>query len=62
MNNDASNPLIYDFYNFPKHYYQETFHSSGNAALLSDVVDALGSGGVKTEQVARGADHGLWGE
>lgn len=30
--------------------------------MLKDIVDALKAGGVEVEQVARGADHGLWGK
>jgi aromatic ring-opening dioxygenase catalytic subunit (LigB family) len=62
VNNDPTNPLIYDFYGFPKHYYRETFTSHGSAEMLDDVVSALGAGKVPVEQVSRGADHGLWGE
>ncbi|KAI9634060.1 Extradiol ring-cleavage dioxygenase, class III enzyme, subunit B [Dioszegia hungarica] len=60
VNNDPTNPLIYDFYGFPKHYYRETFTSHGSAEMLDDVVSALGAGKVPVEQVSRGADHGLW--
>lgn len=62
VNNDPTNPLIYDFYGFPKHYYRETFTSHGSAEMLDDVVSALGAGKVPVEQVSRGADHGLWGK
>lgn len=62
VNNDLTNPLIYDFGGFPKHYYRETFTSRGNEEMLQAVVGSLQAGGIGVEQVPRGPDHGVWGE
>ena len=61
VNNDSSNPLIYDFYGFPPHYYQETFKSRGDLDLLMGTMEALKKGGVEVEETPRGLDHGVWG-
>lgn len=58
---DNSNPLIYDFYGFPKHYYDQTFTSHGTPQLAAGVVEALESAGLKVEKMKRGLDHGVWG-
>jgi len=62
VNEDASNPLVYDFYGFPKEYYQQKFASRGNAAMLAAVKEALKAGGVQVSGTKRGLDHGVWGE
>jgi hypothetical protein len=62
VNNNPANPLIYDFYNFPTHYYSQTFHSAGPEGGVEVVKRALEAGGWKVEPVDRGLDHGLWGE
>ena len=62
MNVDESNPLVYDFYGFPKHYYEERFSSQGSSDLLSAVQQALRSDGVGFKTEKRGLDHGVWGE
>jgi aromatic ring-opening dioxygenase catalytic subunit (LigB family) len=62
VNTDSSNPLIYDFYNFPSHYYEQTFGSHGDPAIVEDVKKALGAAGVGIKGVKRGLDHGVWGE
>jgi aromatic ring-opening dioxygenase catalytic subunit (LigB family) len=62
VNHNPANPLIYDFYNFPTHYYSQTFHSAGPEGGVEVVKRALEAGGWKVEPVDRGLDHGLWGE
>lgn len=61
VNSDSSNPLIYDFYGFPKHYYSQTFVSYGDDVLLGKIRGALKSGGIAFEEEKRGLDHGVWG-
>ncbi|KAG7527257.1 hypothetical protein FFLO_07116 [Filobasidium floriforme] len=60
VNNNPGNPLIYDFYNFPTHYYSQTFHSSGPDGGVEVVKRALEAGGWEVKPVDRGLDHGLW--
>ena len=62
VNTDESNPLIYDFYNFPKHFYAQTFKSNSSRQASADVKDVLTTGGWLVKEVARGLDHGLWGK
>ena len=62
MNSNTGNPLIYDFYGFPKHYYDQTFESAGTPALLDDVKSALIGSEIHVEEENRGLDHGVWGE
>ena len=59
---DATNPLIYDFYGFPKHYYEQTFVSHGTRQAVEDIEAALSETGVGVTQEKRGLDHGVWGE
>lgn len=60
--NTAPSPLIYDFYNFPAHYYSQTFpHETLNQSGISEVGRALDVAGIKWEGVrGRGLDHGAW--
>jgi aromatic ring-opening dioxygenase catalytic subunit (LigB family) len=60
VNEDQSNPLVYDFYGFPSEYYQQTFVSRGNNQMLSDVKDALKGSDVRFSTAKRGLDHGVW--
>jgi aromatic ring-opening dioxygenase catalytic subunit (LigB family) len=62
VNEDASNPLVYDFYGFPAEYYQQKFESKGDPAMLSAVKTALKDSGVSVSTAKRGLDHGVWGE
>jgi 4,5-DOPA dioxygenase extradiol len=60
INTNTSNPLIYDFYNFPKHYYETKFRSS-NSKELQDVVSThLKQQGYHVQGQDRGLDHGVW--
>ncbi|TXT12916.1 hypothetical protein VHUM_01317 [Vanrija humicola] len=60
VNTDATNPLVYDFYGFPKEFYEQTFESRGDAQLLADIKGALGAAGVAYSTEKRGLDHGVW--
>ncbi|CAO3588118.1 unnamed protein product [Absidia cylindrospora] len=52
--------IIYDFYGFPKHYYEETWDHSGEPAVASKVVDLLNKANIKAEGKKYGNDHGVW--
>jgi 4,5-DOPA dioxygenase extradiol len=52
--------IIYDFYNFPPHYYEYKFPNKGSPALAQKIVDRLGAVGIEVEKVQRGLDHGVW--
>ncbi|BEJ11731.1 hypothetical protein CspHIS471_0201910 [Cutaneotrichosporon sp. HIS471] len=60
VNTDSSNPLVYDFYGFPKNYYEQKFASRGDPQMLKDVTAALKSSGVEVSTDKRGLDHGVW--
>ncbi|KLT38816.1 Extradiol aromatic ring-opening dioxygenase [Cutaneotrichosporon oleaginosum] len=60
VNTDASNPLVYDFYGFPKNYYEQKFTSHGDPQMLKDVTAALKSSGMDVSTAKRGLDHGVW--
>lgn len=57
--------LIYDFYGFPKHYYEETFPYETSPELVDLVTNALTSDDgpgtpIRTKTTRRGLDHGVW--
>lgn len=60
INTNQSNPLIFDFYNFPKHYYDATFPTKNPAFLSQNVIQQLKLNGYEVQQVDRGIDHGVW--
>lgn len=62
MNEDVANPLVYDFYNFPKHYYEQTFYSKGDPTMLQSIKDSLTSAGLGVKTKKRGLDHGIFGK
>lgn len=53
-------PLVYDFYGFPKHYYEEIFETRNPEWLSKAVREQLSSKGYNVESVERGLDHGVW--
>lgn len=57
---NGENPLIYDFYGFPKYMYAEEFHSNNNVAVANAIKSKLAESGFKTELTDRGIDHGVW--
>jgi aromatic ring-opening dioxygenase catalytic subunit (LigB family) len=59
INNDSSNPLIHDFYGFPKQYYELKFHSRADASVVDHVKNTL-HGKIKVDEIPRGLDHGLY--
>lgn len=52
--------IIYDFYGFPKHYYEIQYPNKGSTELANKVANLLGDRGIKVEKVKRGLDHGVW--
>ncbi|KAL4917702.1 Extradiol ring-cleavage dioxygenase, class III enzyme, subunit B [Aspergillus aurantiobrunneus] len=52
--------LIYDFYGFPSHYYEEKYANVGSKEVATKVLDAFKQAGIKAEGVKRGLDHGVW--
>ncbi|RLV92490.1 hypothetical protein JA1_003143 [Spathaspora sp. JA1] len=56
----AENKLIYDFYGFPKHMYQEEFHTKGSWFVANQIKQELESNQFKSKVVKRGIDHGTW--
>ncbi|KAI5287468.1 hypothetical protein KEM52_001570 [Ascosphaera acerosa] len=60
INTGEANDLIYDFYGFPRHYYQETFPSRGSKAVAEEVISAVRGAGLRISGVERGLDHGVW--
>lgn len=59
-NDSSENPLIYDFYGFPKHMYQEEFHSKNSAFVAQEIKNQLELGGFNSSLTKRGIDHGVW--
>lgn len=54
-------PLYYDFYGFPRRYYEVTYPAPGAPALAKRVVDLLASAGLPTTaEPTRGLDHGAY--
>lgn len=51
---------MYDFYGFPKEFYEQKFASTGDAQLVSDIKGALSKAGVAFSTEKRGLDHGVW--
>ncbi|OCF38111.1 extradiol ring-cleavage dioxygenase [Kwoniella heveanensis BCC8398] len=60
VNSNTTNPLIYDFGGFPKHFYQFQFRSNADPALQAKVVDVLKKDGIPVRREDRGLDHGVW--
>lgn len=68
---DGPNHLIYDFYGFPNHMYEEQFHTVGSKEIARSISQVLGKPqelpdgtsypGFNTKLYgSRGFDHGLW--
>ncbi|KAL7418415.1 hypothetical protein Q5752_006873 [Cryptotrichosporon argae] len=60
VSTDESNPLIYDFYGFPAHFYKEKFESKQEPGLALHVKGVLEKAGVSVSTAKRGLDHGVW--
>lgn len=57
---DGENDLIYDFYGFPKHMYEETFFSRNLYNVSKEIERHLIQNGFKPKLTERGIDHGVW--
>jgi 4,5-DOPA dioxygenase extradiol len=53
-------PLIYDFYGFPRKYYETTYPAPGAPDLAARVSQLLGGREVVHEAADRGLDHGAY--
>ncbi|KIV84775.1 hypothetical protein PV11_00533 [Exophiala sideris] len=60
VNTAEHTDLIYDFYNFPPHYYEYEYPNKCSPEVAERVIDKLSSAGIKVERVKRGLDHGVW--
>ncbi|EST09204.1 Extradiol ring-cleavage dioxygenase, class III enzyme, subunit B [Kalmanozyma brasiliensis GHG001] len=60
VNVDETNPMIYDFYGFPHHFYKQKVESSNPSNISALVLDHLRSAGVPAQSIKRGIDHGVW--
>jgi len=60
VNTSEVTELIYDFYNFPSHYYEEKYPNVGSKGVAEQVIEELTKAGIKTKAVSRGLDHGVW--
>jgi len=60
VNTAEHTDLIYDFYGFPRNYYQEKYPNVGSKEVAEKVLSALHDAGIDAEGVDRGLDHGVW--
>ncbi|KAL4883942.1 Extradiol ring-cleavage dioxygenase, class III enzyme, subunit B [Aspergillus karnatakaensis] len=60
VNTAEMTELIYDFYGFPSHYYEEKYPNVGSREVANKVLDAFKEAGINAEGVKRGLDHGVW--
>ncbi|KAK8104006.1 Extradiol ring-cleavage dioxygenase- class III enzyme- subunit B [Apiospora kogelbergensis] len=60
INTAEHTDLIYDFYGFPKHYYEAKYPNKGSPELASKIMGLLSKAGIKSKGVTRGLDHGVW--
>lgn len=57
----ATVPLVYDFYGFPRHYYETKYPAPGAPLLAARVRDLLDAKGLShAEDPQRGLDHGAF--
>lgn len=57
---EVENELIYDFYNFPQHMYEEEFHTNNSAYVAEELRQLLSNDGFSARLTKRGLDHGVW--
>ncbi|KAK0546695.1 hypothetical protein OC846_005163 [Tilletia horrida] len=60
INTDESNPLVYDYYNFPAHFYKLQFTSHNPRPFSDRVAHTLRTHGFDVEPTKRGLDHGVF--
>lgn len=55
------NALVYDFYGFPKRFYDSQFHTLANNFLANDIVESINdSDWLQAKTQERGIDHGVF--
>lgn len=60
VNVDESNPLIYDYYGFPKSLYELKFNTQNPSWLSASVMETLKAEGLTPVSTRRGIDHGVF--
>jgi len=60
VNTAANTDLIYDYYNFPAHYYEFQYPNTGHPELAEQVISKLKNAGIDARGVKRGLDHGVF--
>lgn len=60
VNTSEQEPLLYDFYGFPQHYYFEKFPNKGSPELAKHVMELLKDAGIEAVENERGLDHGVF--
>jgi len=60
VNTSEKTDLIYDFYNFPKHFYQVKFENRGSKEVAEKILKLLDQAGIQAHSTKRGLDHGAW--
>ena len=53
-------PLVYDFYGFPRHYYELEYPAPGAPELAATVKALMPSNEPVIDRPSRGLDHGAW--
>ena len=53
-------PLVYDFYGFPRHYYELQYRAPGAPELAADVKALMADNEEVIDRPGRGLDHGAW--
>jgi len=54
VNVSEKEPLLYDFYGFPRHYYSEKFSNKGSPELAKRVMELLSESGIRTQAAETG--------
>jgi hypothetical protein len=52
--------LTYDFYGFPKYYYESDYASKASLEFAEKVIEKLNGAGAEVERVKWGLDYGVW--
>lgn len=60
MDTSEKPQLIYDFYNFPQRYYEETWDHQGSPLVAEQVIGLLNKAGMQATGTRYGIDHGVW--
>lgn len=60
VNNALLTDLIYDFYGFPKQFYEAKYPNVGSPEIASNIIKLLSEAGIHAEGTKRGLDHGVW--